>query len=62
MFPMQGMKVGPLIRELRSHIPHGVAKNKLKKKKSKKEKDNVHTLRIQKTNPSYNSNVKKKNH
>jgi len=38
MFPMQGMKVGPLIRELRSHIPHGVAKNKLKKKTAKKKK------------------------
>ena len=36
MLPVQGAQVPPLARGLRSHRPHGMAKNKIQFKKNKK--------------------------
>ena len=40
MLPLQGAQVLFLVGELRSRMPHGVAKKKKKKKKTNEEKKN----------------------
>ena len=37
-FPTQGVQVRPLVRELRSHMPRGLAKKETEKEKERKEK------------------------
>ena len=45
MFPIQGAQVPPLARGLRSHRPHGMAKNKIQLKKIKNFKKHCNFLK-----------------